>query len=112
MTMEKKRTRRSHKQKVMDKAKEIGRKFRAKLDKKAEQEQAQEQEKWMTPRDYTKENSGSETASTYEFCDYTGTEQECWEFIKANPNLDYIGSAPYLYCRDTFRITSWKEKKV
>lgn len=88
--MEKKRTRRSHKQKVMDKAKEIGRKFRAKLEKKAE----------------------SEDTRTYEFCDYTGTEQECWAFIKANPNLDYIGSAPYLYCRDTYRITFWKEKEV
>jgi hypothetical protein len=107
-----KKKRRSHKQKVMDKAKEIGRKFRAKLEKKAEQEQAQEQEKWMTPRDYTKENTGSEDTRTYEFCDYTGTEQECWAFIKANPNLDYIGSAPYLYCRDTFRITFWKEKEV
>jgi hypothetical protein len=53
-------------------------------------------------------NQDATDKSKYVFCDFIGTEEECISFMKTH-NYDWIGTAPYLYQGENFRITYWKE---
>lgn len=96
--------RRSHKQVIKDRAEEIGRKYREKVEKA--KEKAEMNTSAIVPLVNHSENR--DDSKKYEFTEFIGTEEECVAFMKTN-NYDWIGTAPYLYQGTNFRITYWKE---
>jgi hypothetical protein len=87
-----------------EKAKKMAEKYQARVAKKQEQQNANVSA--IVP--LVNHTETCEDNKKYEFCEFTGTEQECVSFMKTH-NYDWIGTSPYLYQGSTYRVTYWKE---